>query len=76
MDGAQELVTERLLMRRWERSDREPFAAMTIELNLRSQAVMQRIGMSRDPADDFVHPLARPAHLRRHVLYRLSAGRR
>jgi hypothetical protein len=33
---------------------------------------MRRIGMNRDPADDFVHPLARPAHLRRHVLYRLS----
>jgi ribosomal-protein-alanine N-acetyltransferase len=179
MGGAQELVTERLLMRRWERSDREPFAAinadeqvmellsgpltraesdgfiesieahfdehgyglwalqlrdggeliglaglntvafsahftpaveigwrlarsawgegyaseaaraalrvgfeqaglteivsMTTELNLRSQAVMRRIGMGRDRADDFVHPLARPAHLRRHVLYRLSA---
>jgi RimJ/RimL family protein N-acetyltransferase len=47
--------------------------SMTTELNLRSQAVMERIGMSRDPTDDFVHPLARPAHLRRHVLYRLSA---
>lgn len=50
--------------------------SMTTELNVRSQAVMERIGMSRDPADDFVHPLARPAHLRRHVLYRLSVEAR
>jgi len=48
--------------------------SMTTELNVRSQAVMERIGMRRDPADDFVHPLARPPHLRRHVLYRLQAG--
>lgn len=48
--------------------------SMTSMPNVRSQAVMQRIGMRRDPADDFVHPLARPAHLRRHMLYRIGAG--
>jgi RimJ/RimL family protein N-acetyltransferase len=47
--------------------------SMTSELNTRSQAVMEQIGMNRDRADDFVHPLARPPHLRRHVLYRLTA---
>ena len=39
-----------------------------------SQAVMRRLGMRRDPAEDFEHPSLEPAHpLRRHVLYRLSA---
>lgn len=42
--------------------------------NLRSRAVMERLGMTRDPADDFDHPaLAVGSPLRRHVLYRLSA---
>jgi RimJ/RimL family protein N-acetyltransferase len=58
----------------FERAGLPEIVSMTTELNLRSQAVMERIGMSRDAADDFVHPLARPPHLRRHVLYRLSAG--
>jgi RimJ/RimL family protein N-acetyltransferase len=49
--------------------------SMTTTLNLRSQAVMERIGMHREQADDFVHPLARRAELRAHVLYRLSAER-
>ena len=57
----------------FEQAELPEIVSMTTELNLRSQAVMERIGMSRDPADDFVHPLARPAHLRKHVLYRLSA---
>jgi ribosomal-protein-alanine N-acetyltransferase len=40
--------------------------------NERSQAVMRRIGMTRDPADDFDHPsLPADSPLRRHVLYRL-----
>ncbi len=49
--------------------------SMTTTLNLRSQAVMERIGMHREQADDFVHPLALREHLRAHVLYRLSAER-
>jgi RimJ/RimL family protein N-acetyltransferase len=45
--------------------------------NARSRAVMERLGMTRDPADDFDHPNLPPelpgGHaLRRHVLYRLS----
>ena len=40
--------------------------------NERSQAVMRRIGMTRDPAEDFDHPaLERDSPLLRHVLYRL-----
>ena len=40
--------------------------------NERSQAVMRRIGMTRDPAEDFDHPaLEQDSPLLRHVLYRL-----
>jgi ribosomal-protein-alanine N-acetyltransferase len=40
--------------------------------NTRSRAVMERLGMTRDPADDFDHPRLPVGHpLRRHVLYRL-----
>lgn len=48
--------------------------SFTTEDNLRSQRVMQKLGMRRDPADDFDHPnLADGDPLRRHVLYRLTA---
>jgi RimJ/RimL family protein N-acetyltransferase len=40
--------------------------------NLRSQQVMQRIGMTRDPSTDFDHPRVAAGPLRRHVLYRVS----
>jgi RimJ/RimL family protein N-acetyltransferase len=41
--------------------------------NIRSQAVMQRLGMTRDPTDDFEPPRIPPGHrLRPHVLYRIS----
>jgi RimJ/RimL family protein N-acetyltransferase len=40
--------------------------------NARSRAVMDRIGMRHDPADDFDHPRLPEGHpLRRHVLYRV-----
>lgn len=40
--------------------------------NLRSRAVMERLGMTHDPAEDFDHPLLpRRDPLCRHVLYRL-----
>ena len=43
--------------------------------NFKSQRVMQKIGMTRDPADDFDHPNIPEGHpLRRHVLYRISAS--
>jgi ribosomal-protein-alanine N-acetyltransferase len=41
---------------------------------MRSQAVMRRLGLTRDPADDFDHPRVSDGPLRRHVLYRLRAG--
>ena len=44
--------------------------------NQPSRAVMRRVGMTPDPADDFDHPALPPGHaLRRHVLYRLSRER-
>ncbi len=46
--------------------------SFTVPANLRSRAVMERLGMRRDPADDFDHPALPEGHpLRRHVLYRL-----
>ncbi|HEX4434503.1 MAG TPA: GNAT family N-acetyltransferase [Acidimicrobiales bacterium] len=48
--------------------------AFTTVVNTRSQAVMARIGMSRDREGDFDHPaVAVGSRLRRHVLYRISA---
>ncbi|WP_207455544.1 GNAT family N-acetyltransferase [Herbiconiux sp. SYSU D00978] len=58
----------------FERFGLDEIVSMTALLNERSQRVMQRIGMHRDPADDFDHPLVAPSHpLRRHLLYRLGA---
>ena len=43
--------------------------------NHRSRAVMERLGMRRDPADDFDHPALPDSHpLRRHVLYRIDSS--
>lgn len=48
--------------------------SFTSTTNLRSQAVMRRIGMTHDPADDFDHPLLEEGHrLQRHVLWRMTA---
>lgn len=48
--------------------------AFTAAINERSLRVMQRLGMTHDPADDFDHPRLPPGHrLQRHVLYRISA---
>lgn len=53
----------------------DEIVSMTAVTNIRSQHVMQRIGMHRDPADDFDHPnVPSSSHLRPHVLYRISAA--
>lgn len=50
--------------------------ALTTRNNMRSRAVMQRLGMSHDPTDDFDHPGFPPGHpLRPSVLYRISRDR-
>lgn len=49
--------------------------SFTAATNLRSQAVMRRLGMSHDPADDFDHPDLPAGHrLRPHVLYRTATA--
>ncbi|MED7928319.1 GNAT family N-acetyltransferase [Nonomuraea sp. LP-02] len=50
--------------------------AVTTATNHRSQAVMRRIGMTRDPADDFVDPTEPEGPLRPNVLYRVTRGAR
>jgi RimJ/RimL family protein N-acetyltransferase len=50
----------------------ESLVSFTIPANLRSRRVMEKLGMTRDPSDDFDHPNLPPGHpLCRHVLYRL-----
>lgn len=54
----------------------DEIVSFTVPGNWRSRAVMERLGMVHDPADDFDHPLIARGHpLRRHVLYRLPATR-
>jgi len=48
--------------------------SFTAERNRPSRAVMERLGMTHSPAEDFAHPAIPAGHaLRRHVLYRLAA---
>lgn len=50
--------------------------SLTVPANRRSWRVMQRIGMKRDPADDFDHPrVPDGSPMKRHVLYRISRAR-
>jgi 3-dehydroquinate dehydratase / shikimate dehydrogenase len=47
--------------------------SFTTTKNVRSRAVMERLGMKHDPADDFDHPgLPEENPVRPHVLYRLT----
>ena len=47
--------------------------SFTTVANVRSQRVMQKIGMTHDPADDFDHPALPEGHPQRpHVLYRIA----
>ena len=67
-EGAQAVVAfgfEQLLL--------PEIVSFTAPSNLRSRRVMERLGMTRNPADDFNHPTLPEGHpLRLHVLYRLS----
>jgi RimJ/RimL family protein N-acetyltransferase len=48
--------------------------SFTVTANVRSRRVMEKLGMTRDPGDDFDHPNMPEGHpLRRHVLYRKGA---
>lgn len=47
--------------------------SFTVVDNWRSRKVMERIGMSRDSKDDFLHPKLGPDHsMALHVLYRIK----
>ena len=57
----------------FETLDLEEIVSLTATGNLRSRRVMERIGMTRDPQDDFDHPMFPEGHrLRSHVLYRMK----
>lgn len=57
----------------FERAALAEIVSMTTVTNEPSQAVMRRIGMTYDPADDFEHPRVPEGHrYRPHVLYRLT----
>ena len=45
--------------------------ALTVPANWRSRRLMERLGMTRVPEDDFDHPHVPEGPLKRHVLYRL-----
>lgn len=50
----------------------DALVSFTVPANIRSRRVMEKVGMTHDPADDFDHPQLVEGHpLRRHVLYRL-----
>jgi RimJ/RimL family protein N-acetyltransferase len=50
----------------------EEIVSFTVPENLRSRRVMERLGMTHSPVDDFDHPSL--SDHRRHVLYRLRMG--
>lgn len=50
----------------------EELVSFTVENNLASRRVMEKIGLHHDPKDDFNHPKLPSHKLERHVLYRLK----
>jgi RimJ/RimL family protein N-acetyltransferase len=57
----------------FDRVGLEEIVSFTVPANVRSVRVMERLAMTRNPADDFDHPRLPVGHrLRRHVLYRLK----
>jgi len=57
----------------WEVLQLREIVSLTVPGNLRSRNVMEKLGMTRNPLDDFDHPVLPEGHpLRPHVLYRIS----
>jgi RimJ/RimL family protein N-acetyltransferase len=52
----------------------DQIVSFATEKNLSSQRVMEKIGMTRDLAGDFDHPLLPDWADRRHVLFRIKRG--
>ena len=54
----------------------DEIVSFTVPANLKSRAVMERVGLERDSGGDFDHPGLPEGHrLRRHVLYRIDHAR-
>lgn len=61
----------------WQSFDLPEIVAFTAATNLPSQRVMEKIGMTRNPANDFQHPNLPQGHpLRSHVVYRINNPKR
>lgn len=64
---------------RWGFAELDPpndeFVSFTTTLNAKSRRVMEKVGLTHDPADDFDHPMLPDWHERRHVLYRIGRER-
>jgi len=57
----------------FDKAGLKEIVSFTVPANKRSIAVMERLGMRRDPEEDFEHPKVPLGHLlRRHVLFRLK----
>ncbi len=55
----------------------DEIVAFAVVANAKSRRVMEKLGMTYDPADDFDHPALPPGHaMRRHVLYRIRGASR
>ena len=66
-EGSQEVIRFA-----FERLRLESLVSFTVPENVASRRLMEKLGMTNDPAEDFDHPKLPPGHrLRRHVLYRL-----
>ncbi len=61
----------------FDRLEMEEIVSFTVPANRRSRSVMERIGMTHSPADDFENPRIPQGHpLRYHVLYRKARSPR
>jgi RimJ/RimL family protein N-acetyltransferase len=57
----------------FENLDLDQIVSFTVPANKPSWSVMERLGMTRDAADDFDHPRLPTGHpFRRHILYRMT----
>jgi len=57
----------------FDKLDLEEIVSFTTVANVRSRRVMEKLGMTHDPSDDFEHPSLPPGHpIRPHVLYRIQ----
>jgi ribosomal-protein-alanine N-acetyltransferase len=65
-------AAQRVIKYAFEELRLSELVSFTAAINLRSQKLMQRLGLSSDSCDDFEHPSLAEGHpLRKHVLYRL-----